>query len=126
LNPERGLIEVAAGKFRAFRPVCRHAENGGSRGPRAFGMPKGQLYHLLGFLRRLASPLSGEPDTDGELLQRVLNQSDELAFQMLMQRHGPMVLATCQRVLHDADEAEDAFQATFLVLAQKGRLKCVL
>ncbi|OAI55093.1 hypothetical protein AYO44_02840 [Planctomycetaceae bacterium SCGC AG-212-F19] len=84
-------------------------------------MAKGQLYHLLGFLRRLTVPLSGDAETDGQLLQRVLSERDELAFQTLMQRHGPMVLATCQRVLHDADEAEDAFQATFLVLARKAR-----
>src|SRR5262249_28354539 len=44
---------------------------------------------------------------------------EEAAFEALVERHGPMVLRACQRVLHDRHAAEDAFQATFLVLARK-------
>ena len=57
--------------------------------------------------------------TDRELLQRFREQHEQSAFAELMQRHGPMVLRVCQRVLHHAQDAEDAFQATFLILASK-------
>src|SRR6516165_5698417 len=56
---------------------------------------------------------------DQQLLQDFVAQKDEGAFVTLLKRHGPMVLGICRRVLHDSHEAEDAFQATFLVLARK-------
>src|SRR5262249_11379095 len=59
----------------------------------------------------------GVPDTD--LLERFAAVRDEAAFELLAWRHGPMVLGVCRRVLGDFHEAEDAFQATFLVLARK-------
>ena len=58
---------------------------------------------------------------DSELLERFLSESDEAAFTALIERHGPMVLGTCRVMLGDADAAEDAFQATFLVLICKAR-----
>src|SRR5438876_1166017 len=57
--------------------------------------------------------------SDADLLQRYLNQRDEAAFAALVQRHGPMVLDVCRSVLRHHHDAEDAFQATFLVLAEK-------
>ncbi|APW61834.1 sigma-70 family RNA polymerase sigma factor [Paludisphaera borealis] len=60
--------------------------------------------------------------TDGRLLERFTARDGEgadLAFAALVERHGPMVLRVCRSVLHDAHEAEDAFQATFLILAIK-------
>ena len=57
--------------------------------------------------------------SDTQLLERFANERDETAFEMLVARHGPMVLGVCRGVLHDSHAAEDAFQATFLVLARK-------
>src|SRR5215469_6603264 len=62
--------------------------------------------------------------SDRQLLERFLERRDdvaELAFAVLVERHGPMVLGVCRRILRDLHDADDAFQATFLVLASKGR-----
>ena len=61
--------------------------------------------------------------SDGSLLERYLTGDEALAqaaFEALVVRHGPMVLGICRHVLAEEHDAEDAFQATFLVLAQKG------
>ncbi len=62
--------------------------------------------------------------SDGQLLEQFVAGDDEVAaaaFEAIVARHGPMVLRTCRMVLRDAHAAEDAFQATFLVLARKAR-----
>jgi len=59
--------------------------------------------------------------SDAQLLERFVSGRDEDAFQVLLARHGPMVLGVCRSVLEDASEAEDAFQATFLILIRKAR-----
>jgi RNA polymerase sigma factor (sigma-70 family) len=73
--------------------------------------------HLLSHVRRLA-PFRGT-ETDAVLLNRFASSADGDAFAALVRRHWPMVWCVCRRVLHDAHEAEDASQATFLVLARK-------
>ncbi len=70
-------------------------------------------------LRQVALRHAGKSLADGELLEAFLARRDEAAFEALLRRHGPMVLAVCRRVLRHEQDAEDAFQATFLVLARK-------
>src|SRR5262249_6286251 len=74
---------------------------------------------VLRHLRKLAVTPDERDLSDGELLDRFRSRREETAFALLVQRHGPMVLGLCRRLLHDADEADDAFQATFLVLARR-------
>jgi RNA polymerase sigma factor (sigma-70 family) len=64
--------------------------------------------------------LEADPRSDPQLLEAFLTRQDERAFACLVRRHGPMVLAVCRRLLGDVHDAEDAFQATFLVLVRKG------
>jgi RNA polymerase sigma factor (sigma-70 family) len=75
---------------------------------------------LLRYLRRL-SVSSADNASDTVLVERFGSQGDESAFTALLARHGPMVHGVCRRILRDAHDAEDAFQATFLVMARKAR-----
>jgi RNA polymerase sigma factor (sigma-70 family) len=74
------------------------------------------LQQLLRQLHVLAGP---RDDSDAELLERFLRSREEGAFVALVQRHGPLVLGVCRRMLRHEQDAEDAFQAAFLVLARK-------
>ncbi len=77
------------------------------------------LRTVVGNLRRVISPNPACGISDAQLLERFRACRDELAFEMLVWRHGSMVLNVCRRVLRDAHEAEDAFQATFLIFVRK-------
>src|SRR5882672_11104708 len=74
---------------------------------------------ILDPLRRLITRQQGSALSDAVLLENFVSRQDQPSFEVLTWRHGAMVLAVCQRVLRDAHEAEDAFQATFLVFARK-------
>jgi RNA polymerase sigma factor (sigma-70 family) len=82
-------------------------------------MSSGQMGGVLDYLRQVTTPAEAMGQTDKALVARFVEQREEAAFASLVQRHGPMVLGVCQRVLRDAHEAEDAFQATFLVLSRR-------
>ncbi len=83
-------------------------------------MSEGQRSTLLAYLRRLVGAAAND-GSDTELLDRFAIGRDETAFEALLHRHGPMVWNVCRRVLADEHAAEDAFQATFLVLVRKAR-----
>src|SRR5438132_8805276 len=70
-------------------------------------------------LRHLRRAALGAGLSDGELLDHFVGRREEAAFELLLQRHGPMVLGVCRRLLGNRHDAEDAFQATFLVLVRK-------
>jgi RNA polymerase sigma factor (sigma-70 family) len=82
-------------------------------------MPQAQLRGVIQYLREAVEPPGAAGVSDGELLERFLGRRDESAFELLVRRHGGMVLGACRRLLRDEHEAEDAFQATFLALARK-------
>jgi len=75
-----------------------------------------RVIHCLGMP---ALPQDGGGFTDGQLLEGFIARRKEMDFAALIKRHGPMVFGVCQRVLKNSHDAEDAFQATFLVLVRK-------
>jgi RNA polymerase sigma factor (sigma-70 family) len=82
-------------------------------------MTTGRTTNVFQHLRRTALLQGGAGLTDGQLLGRFVEQRDEAAFAALVRRHGPMVWGVCRRVLGHHQDAEDAFQAAFLVLVRK-------
>src|SRR5262245_10080699 len=82
-------------------------------------MVAGQLSTVLRHLRRLAERSERSWLSDAQLLERWTSQRDEAAFELLVWRHGSMVLNVCRRVLANSHDADDAFQATFITLVKK-------
>ena len=82
-------------------------------------MSQGQLGSLLQHIRRLVGGAAGADAPDAQLLEAFIARREEAAFTSLVQRHGPLVLGVCRRVMADAHEAEDAFQAVFMILAKR-------
>src|SRR6266550_2945868 len=80
-------------------------------------MPAEQNAALVRSIRRFAS--GGEAAPDRVLIARYLETRDEPAFAELVRRHGPRVLGVCRGILGHTQDVEDAFQATFLVLARR-------
>src|SRR5438876_6508989 len=81
-------------------------------------MDDGPTRHVLACAQQAARPPL--EDADSRLLEAFLRDRDGAAFTELLRRHGPMVLGVCRRILAHSHDAEDAFQATFLVLVRKG------
>jgi RNA polymerase sigma factor (sigma-70 family) len=84
-------------------------------------MARERLRAVLGQLRRFVGAQGAGGLPDAQLLERFLTHRDEAAFDVLLWRHGPIVLGVCRRVLRHDQDAEDAFQATFLAFVRKGR-----
>src|SRR5260370_13004435 len=82
-------------------------------------MATAQLASVLQQLRAMVHAGAYEDTSDRELLERFLAQREEAAFVALLKRHGPMVLQVCRRIQGNEHDAEDTFQATFLLLARK-------
>jgi RNA polymerase sigma factor (sigma-70 family) len=82
-------------------------------------MSTNAVSRMMGHLQRAALRRDGAGLTDAKLLELYVSRQDEAAFEALVRRHGPMVLGVCRRVLRNEADAEDAFQATFLVLVRK-------
>jgi cobalt-zinc-cadmium efflux system membrane fusion protein len=78
-----------------------------------------QLRAFLQRLRRVVNPDGGSSLSDAQLLERFVNRRDEAAFEVLVWRHGGLVLNVCGRLLRHAEDREDAFQATFLALTRR-------
>jgi RNA polymerase sigma factor (sigma-70 family) len=84
-------------------------------------MAQNRLSLLLNQLRDLTGTRADPALSDRDLLAQFATQQDEAAFAVVVRRHGPLVLRVCRRVLGHEQDAEDAFQATFLVMARKAR-----
>src|SRR5260370_18005184 len=82
-------------------------------------MATGQLSTFIRQLRSLVSSKETSAVTDAQLLERFVDNRDEVSFEVLMWRHGPMVLGVCRRLLFHTEDIEDAFQATFLALVRR-------
>ncbi|HZY87807.1 MAG TPA: RNA polymerase sigma factor, partial [Gemmataceae bacterium] len=82
-------------------------------------MASGQLNTVIRHLLHVVGPPSAGGLSDAQLLERFVCGRDEAAFEVLVWRHGAMVLSVCRRLLRREHDAEDAFQATFLALVRK-------
>jgi DNA-directed RNA polymerase specialized sigma24 family protein len=82
-------------------------------------MPFRRLGRVLDGVRRSAIVTGAVPMTDAQLIELFVVNGDQAGFEALVRRYGPMVFGVCRRVLHNSHDAEDAFQATFLVLVRK-------
>jgi membrane fusion protein, heavy metal efflux system len=82
-------------------------------------MANEQLRTFLQRLRRVVNPEGSNDVSDAQLLERFVSRRDEAAFEVLVWRHGGLVLNVCGRLLRHAEDREDAFQATFLALTRR-------
>lgn len=78
-----------------------------------------RLPQILRHFKQVLAPAATSDWTDRQLLERFASEHDEMAFAALVRRHGALVLSVGRRILHQEQDAEDVFQATFLILARK-------
>lgn len=79
------------------------------------------LHAVVRHIRKVSAALQTDQQDDQDLLERFIDERDGTAFVALVQRHGPMVRGVCRRLLRRESDADDAFQATFLVFLNKAR-----
>lgn len=82
-------------------------------------MARRSLSAVVRYLRQLTGSASADAASDAELLERYVRYHDEAAFELLLWRHGALVFNVCRRILRREQDAEDAFQATFLAFVRK-------
>jgi RND family efflux transporter MFP subunit len=82
-------------------------------------MTRRKLSEVVRYLQQLANPERASGLSDAELLERYVRHRDEAAFELLLWRHGVLVFNVCHRILPREQDAEDAFQATFLAFVRK-------
>src|SRR5262249_38155505 len=112
---ENALIQVIEDSGHgAISNDCQVEEN-----PEDWPMATAHLNQIMQRVRRAVLLPDGAGMSDGQLLGWFVERRDETAFAALVRRHGPMVWGVCRRVLNHHQDAEDAFQATFLVLVRK-------
>src|SRR5262245_8831582 len=86
---------------------------------RVRAMPSRRTSSVLGHIRKVAAAQLARDLPDRNLLEAFVARRDEAGFAALVRRHGPMVLGLCRRILGNEQDAEDAMQATFLVLSRQ-------
>src|SRR5262245_19459667 len=82
-------------------------------------MPNLLMGTITHYLQKMVAASLGAQTEDGQLLVRFVAQQEETAFAALVHRYGRLVYGLCRRILQDEHDAEDAFQATFLILVRK-------
>jgi hypothetical protein len=85
-------------------------------------MAQSALTEVLDYLRKTWAVQQARDVSDEQLLERFLANREQAAFTVLVQRYGPKVFSVCKRVLGDGPSAEDALQATFLVMVRRAAL----
>src|SRR5207302_929349 len=112
------LLRANSPEISIFSPVRRlYTGRGSNSGDEQ--MAARQLGAVLRHIRRLAVMPATPNTTDSQLLERFVLRKEEEAFAALLRRHERLVWGVCRRVLRNRADAEDAFQATFWVLARK-------